>query len=162
MLCGKCKKPRSGPAYLHELHGIKRKAAADEGGDIRKTKRFGEEPLKPEACISADDGLDIVFVDGRVLFTDSVPFRAVLISADDGMLIDEGYPVVRNQGRKQKGMSPSTLRTPDAADPKRMDAVRKEDASLVVSMDGQTGRMAAGARQAVKLESVYNGIIIIL
>ena len=78
------------------------------------------------------------------------------------MLIDEGYPVVRNQGRKQKGMSPSTLRTPDAADPKRMDAVRKEDASLVVSMDGQTGRMAAGARQAVKLESVYNGIIIIL
>ncbi len=162
MLCGKCKKPRGGPAYLHELHGIKRKAAADEGGDIRKMNRFREEPLKPEAHISADDGLDIVFVDGRVLFTDSVPVRAVLISADDGMLIDEGYPVVWNQGRKKKGMSPSALRTPDTADPNRMDAVRKEDTSLVVSMDGQTGSMSAGACQAVKLEAVNDGIIIIL
>jgi hypothetical protein len=30
-LCGKCKKARGGSAYLHELHGIKRKAVSDEG-----------------------------------------------------------------------------------------------------------------------------------
>jgi hypothetical protein len=73
MLCGKCKKPRGGPAYLHELHGIKRKAVSDEGRDLPEEDRFRQEPLAPKVRISADDGFDVVFVDGGVPVTDSVP-----------------------------------------------------------------------------------------
>ena len=72
-LCGKCKKPRGSPAYLHELHGIKRKAVLDEGSDLPEEDRFRQEPLAPKVRISADDGFDIVFVDGGVPVTDSVP-----------------------------------------------------------------------------------------
>ena len=161
-LCGKYKKSGGGSAYLHELHGIKRQAASDERWDLRKTDRFGEEPLTPETLISADDGFDIVFVDGRILITDSIPIRSILISADDGMLVQQGYPVIRNEGRKQKGVRFSARRAPDTADPERMDAIRKNDAPCVVSMDGQTGRMSAGACQTMELEAVYDGIVIIL
>lgn len=135
MLCGKCKKHRGGSSYLHELHGIKRKAASDEGGDLRKADRFGEKFLKPESCISADDGFDMVFVNGWILVTDRVAVRTILVSADDCMLVRQRYPVVRNEGRKQKGMRLSTLRTPDTADPERADTIRKQDAPCIVTMN---------------------------
>lgn len=72
MLCGKWEKLRGGSAYLHELHGIKRKAAADKGGDFRQPDRFGKEPLQPERYISPDDGSYIVLINGRVVLTDSI------------------------------------------------------------------------------------------
>ena len=59
-------------------------------------------------------------------------------------------------------MCPSAFGTPDTANAKRVDTIRKEDASRIVSMDGQAGRMPAGACQAVELEAVCDGIIIIL
>ena len=99
-LCGKREKDRRSSVYLHELHRIKCKTAADEGGDPRKADRFGAEALTPEMSVSADDGLDIVFVDGRVLLADSVAVRAVFVSTDDGMLVRKGYPVVRDEGGK--------------------------------------------------------------
>lgn len=118
--------------------------------------------MTPETRISADDGLDVVLVDGRVLLTDSVPVRAILVSTDDRMLVRKGYPVVRDQGREQKGVCPSALRTPDTTDPKRTDTIRKKDAPCIVSVDGQTGGMPAGASQPVEREIVYDGIVIIL
>ena len=56
----------------------------------------------------------------------------------------------------------SAFGTPDTADAKLVDAIRKEDAPRIVSVDGQTGRMPARACQAVELEVVYDGIVIIL
>jgi hypothetical protein len=78
------------------------------------------------------------------------------------MLIQQRNPVVWNEGRKQKGMSSSTLRTADTADPERTGTIRKKDAPRIVSMDSQTGRMSAGTFQLVKLEAVNDGIVIIL
>ena len=118
--------------------------------------------MAPKVRISADDGFDAVFVDGGVLFTDSVPVRTILISADDRMLIQKRDPVVWNEGRKQKGMRSSALGTADTADPERTDTVRKKDAPRIVSMDSQAGRMSAGTFQPVKLEAVNDGIVIIL
>ena len=118
--------------------------------------------MAPKARISADVGFDAVFVAGGVLFTDSVPVRTILISADDRMLIQKRDPVVWNEGRKQKGMRSSALGTADTADPERTDTVRKKDAPRIVSMDSQAGRMSAGTFQPVKLEAVNDGIVIIL
>ena len=59
-------------------------------------------------------------------------------------------------------MCPSALGTSYTADAKWVDTIRKEDAPIIVSVDGQTGRMPARACQAVELEVVYDGIVIIL
>ena len=56
----------------------------------------------------------------------------------------------------------SAFGAPYAADPKRIDAIRKKDAPRIVSVDGEAGRVPAGACQPVKLEAVYDGIVIIL
>ena len=59
-------------------------------------------------------------------------------------------------------MRSSALGTPDTADPKETGTIRKEDAPFIVNVDGQTGRMPAGACQPVEREAVYDGIVIIL
>ena len=59
-------------------------------------------------------------------------------------------------------MGLSAFRAPDPADPEELRSFREKDAPLVISVDGQTGGVPAGTRKAVKLEAVYNGIIIIL
>lgn len=59
-------------------------------------------------------------------------------------------------------MCPSALGTSYTADAKWVDTIRKEDAPFIVSVDGQTGRMPAGACQAVELEVVNDRIIIVL
>ena len=59
-------------------------------------------------------------------------------------------------------MRSSALGTPDTADPKETGTIRKEDAPFIVNVDGQTGRMPAGACQPVEREAVYDGIVISL
>ena len=118
--------------------------------------------MEPEVYISADDSFDIVLIDGRILITDSIPIRTIFVSTDDCILVQKGYPVIRNEGRKQKGMSSSTLRTADTADPERTGTIRKKDAPRIVSVDGQTGRMPTGTFQLVKLDVINDRIVIIL
>ena len=59
-------------------------------------------------------------------------------------------------------MRSSAHRTPDTADPEIMGTIRKKDAPFIVGVDGQTGRMAAGACEPVEREAIYDGIVIIL
>lgn len=111
----------------------------DKGSDVRQVNRFRKEPLKPEAYISPNDGLYMVFIKGRIALTDSIPIQTILKSTDDCMLIQKRYPVIRDYGRKQKGMCFAALRTFDAADPDVMDAIRQKDASSVIGMGRQAG-----------------------
>jgi len=45
----------------------------DKDSDVRQVKRFRKEPLQPEAYISPNDGLYMVFIKGRIALTDSIP-----------------------------------------------------------------------------------------
>ena len=148
--------------YLHELHRIKRYAVPDKRPDLQKGDRFGKEPLQPEEDVSADNGFDVVLIDGRVRFTDGIPVRTGLVSADDRVLVDKRDPVVGDDRSKEQGMGPAAFRAPDPADPEELCSIRKKDAPLVISMNGKTCRVPAGARKAVKGEVVYDGIVIIL
>lgn len=49
--------------------------------------------------------------------------------------------------------------TPDTADAQTDCAVRKFDTSLIVTMYGHTGRMAAGTGYLMKLNMIYDRII---
>ena len=147
---------------LHELHGIKRQAVPDKRTDSRKADRLGKEPLQPEEKVPSDDGLYRVFIYGWIRFTDSITVGAIRISADDSMLVSKGYSVVGNDGGKQKGMGLPALGAFHAADTQRNSTVRKENAPFIVGMNRKASRVAAGTCQPVKLETVYNGIVIIL
>ena len=59
-------------------------------------------------------------------------------------------------------MCPSALGTSYTADAKWVDTIRKEDAPIIVSVDGQTGRMPTGTFQLVKLDVINDRIVIIL
>ena len=63
---------------------------------------------------------------------------------------------------KDEGVIILNMRPFVTSHPEELRPFREKDAPLVISMDGQTGEVPAGTRKAVKLEAVYNGIIIIL
>ena len=162
MLCGIRKKPHGSPAYLHELHGIKRTAVRNEQGEVCQADSFREEPLEPEKKIAPDDRLDAVFVDHRVLHADVFPVFCILVRQDDRVLVGKGDPVIRHEGRRQECMRLTAFGAPDTADPEGMFALREKDSPPVVGVNGKAGRMPAGACQPVELEAVNDRIIIIL
>lgn len=56
-------------------------------------------------------------------------------------------------------MSSAALRASDTADTQSDGAKRKLNASLIVTMNGQTGRMTAGTGDLVKLDAINDRII---
>ncbi len=59
-------------------------------------------------------------------------------------------------------MCSTAFGTPDTTDSKKTGAIRKKYAPFIVSVDGQTGRMPAGACQLVERKAIYDGIVKIL
>ncbi len=161
-LCGSRKKYSGGPAYLHELHGIKRKAVTDKGGNRCQGDGFGKQSLAPEKDISPDDRFNAVLIDRWVVFTHGIPVRAILVSLDDNVLIRKRDPVIRDDRGRQERVCGAAFGTPDPADPEGVDPVRAQDASFIVGMDGEAGGMAARAGKLLELEGVNERIVIIL
>lgn len=148
--------------YLHELHGIKRKAVTDKGTDLRKTDRLGKEALQPEKDIPSDDGFNVILIDGWIILTHSIPVCPVLISANDSVLVKKRDPVIRDDGGGKERVGAATLRTLYPADPEGVDAVWTEDSSFIVAMNRQAGGVPTGTVQLVKLEGVNGRIVKIL
>ena len=158
-LCGSCKKQAGSSADLHELHGIKRKAVKDQGGDLSKADGFGQKSLEPEQKIPPDNGFHVVLIDRRVIFANGIAVRAVFIGADDPVLVRKRDPVVGNNGRRKNGVRPAAFRAPDTADPQRDVPIRLENASFIVRMNRKTGRVPAGTGKPVELELIKDGIV---
>ena len=112
--------------------------------------------MKPEEEEPADDGIDAVLINGRVEGTDGITVCSVLISTNDSALVHKRDPGIRDDRRKQKGMSLAAFRAPESADPEGLDTAREKDTSFIVGMNGQTGGMPAGAAQLLELEGIYD------
>ena len=59
----------------------------DQGAELSKADRFGKESLEPEQEISSDDGLHVVLIDRRVIFANGIAVGAIIIGADDLLLV---------------------------------------------------------------------------
>ena len=70
MLCGRDKKPVASPVYLHELGKIIRKTGADQFRDRPERDAEGTQHFFPSQEVGPADRLYIVFINGRVGFTD--------------------------------------------------------------------------------------------
>ena len=134
----------------------------DQGAELSKADRFGKESLEPEQEISSDDGLHVVLIDRRVIFANGIAVRAVFIGADDPVLVRKRDPVIGNNGRRKDGVRPAAFRAPDTADPQRDGPIRLENASFIVRMNRKTGGASAGTGKPVELETIDDGIVIIL
>lgn len=134
----------------------------DEGADVREADGFGQESLEPEQEISANDSFNVVLIDRRVLFADSIAVGAIFIGADDPVLVRKRDPVIRDNGRKKDRVSSAAFRAPDTTDPQRDGSFRPENASFIVRMNRETCGASAGAGKPVELETINDGIVIIL
>ncbi len=131
----------------------------DQRRDLREANRLRKEPLPPEQEISLNDGFYVILIDRRVVFANSIAVGALLVCADDPVLISKGDPVIRDNGRRKERVSSAAFGAPEPADSQREGPFRKENASFIVRMDRKTGGMAAGAGQMVKLEAVNERIV---
>ena len=161
-LCGSWEKDNGGPVYLHELHGIKRKAVTDKGTDFRKTDRLGKEALQPEKDIPSDDGFDVVLIDGRIVPTHSIPVCTFLVSANDSVLVKKRDSVIRDNGGGKERVGAAALGTLYPADPEGMDAVWTEDSSFIIAMNRQAGGMPTRTVKLLELEGINGRIVKIL
>ena len=134
----------------------------DQGAELSKADRFGKESLEPEQEIPANDGFHVVLIDRRVIFANGIAVGAIFVGADDPVLVRKRDPVIGNNGRRKDGVRPAAFRAPDTADPQRDGPIRLENASFIVGMNRKTGGASAGTGKPVELETINDGIVIIL
>lgn len=134
----------------------------DQGGDLREADGFGQKFLAPEQEISPNDGFHVVLIDRRVVFANGIAIGAIFIGTNDDVLIRKRDPVIRDNGRKKDRVSSAAFRAPDTTDPQRDGSFRPENASFIVRMNRETCGASAGAGKPVELETINDGIVIIL
>lgn len=162
ILCGTGAGGVSGSPYLHELHRIKRKAPLDEVSSWLQVDLRGEKPLPPKTSVSAQDRPYAMLVNTRVLLADGFRIPEILKSADNLVLVIEGDPVIRDDGRKQERVCPATFRAFDPADTKKSDPIGLEYSSIIIPMDAHTSRGPTGTFELMHLQAVNYRIVIIL
>ena len=89
--------------------------------------------------VTLDDRFDVVLINGRILFTYPVRIRDIFIGSNDRMLVCGSDAGVGHNGGQEQGMCTTAIRTLNTANMQKQGLIRKEDTTVVVSMDRQTG-----------------------
>lgn len=84
--------------YLHELGGIIRKGGKDQSVQWQETNAQGAQLFSPAAPVVAENGFDIIFVNGRVAIADGTGAASVLIVHADPLLVGKQNLGIRNHG----------------------------------------------------------------
>lgn len=89
--------------------------------------------------VTSDDRFDVVLIKGRIFFTYPVRIRDIFIGDYDRKLVCGSDAGIRHNGGQEQSVSAAALRTFDTANMQKQRLIRKEDTTVVVSMDRQAG-----------------------
>lgn len=135
------------------------KATADQKWKGNLGYGLRKEPLAPEAPVTEEDAGDIVLINGRRAFHDSMCGFPAFSSGDDFGLVGQRNLRVRDKKGGEQGMGSPVNGTFDPADAKPFGLGSAFNPPGIISMNFQTGGMTAGTGKPVELDGGKQVII---
>lgn len=120
---------------------------------IKEPDSEGTQLFAPMMSVVPEYGFNVVLINRWITVTDHVDVSSGFIVTADPLLIRKCDLGIGNHGGKKKCMSNSAFRAFHPADAKANRPGRQLYGSLVVTVDGKTGGMRAGACQLMELKT---------
>ena len=109
--------------------------------------------------VTADDGTDQVFINGRDPFHDPGVIPVSPTGRDNGRLVFKGNLGIRDQQGWEQGMGPAAVAAPDPADRQGYVPGLRLDGAAIVSVHSHASGHSACTGELVELEPVNHFII---
>lgn len=132
---------------------------------LNGTERNGEgkQALLPVPPVIADNRFNVILVDGRAALHEGREIMVPIFQPpDDLSLVRKCRLGIRDNESGHEGMRFTANTAADTAETQADGTVRDFKGAGIISVDGKTGRVSAGAYELVKLELTDEVIIFIL